>query len=189
MSAKDTYKFGECEIRPAAEADAPLAHWWTRIDPYHQGTIASSFWLEQGAGIDCYLVSDAKGPLFFFRMERAVKLDQESRRPLYIFNVEPVVRLLIQFGPNSTPEAAARMRQGLADGGRWLAGALGTSGVGEIFFDSQSKLLRRFVSGALGFQPRADTLSRRIQVLGRRARLASVHVPGMECVKEGAAEV
>lgn len=188
MSAVDTFHFGNCELRPSTPADEDIARAWTAADPFHGGTIVGSYWLEQSAGVDCYLLSDELGPLFFFRMERAVKMEQESKRPLYIFSIEPATRLLIQFGPTDTPEQAQRAKDGLAIGGRWLAGALATSGVGEIFFGSESKLLRRFVSGALGFTPRPDTLSRRISVTGRKLRPAVVDVSGMECIKEGAAD-
>lgn len=173
MSARDTYHFGDCTLRPATGADLDLAREWTAADEVHKGTIAGNFWIEQGAGVDCYLLSDGQGPLFFYRMERAVTARVGNEEPVYFFRLEPAVRLLIQFSPVTTEQERQRTRRGLIAGARWLAGMLGTSGVGEIFFDSTSKLLRRFVTGELDFDSRPDTLSRRIQVMGRRVYLAT----------------
>lgn len=146
MSAKDGFTFGQYELRPATAEDADLAHEWTAADPAHAGIISPRFWLEQDRGVDCYLLSDAEGPLFFFRMQRAA-------------------RLFIQFSPTAT---AQRTRQGLEEGMKWLNMALATVSVTEILFDSASKLLRRFVTGKLGFRPQPESLSKSVHLAIRR---------------------
>ena len=138
MSADRTYTFGPYQLRPATPEDEELARAATAADPEHAGIISPTFWLEQDRGVDCYVLTDAEGPVFFFRMQR-------------------VARLFIQFMPGVTP---ARNRKVLTEGMGWLDVALRAASVTELIFDSTSRLLRLFVSGKLQFRPKHNTLSR-----------------------------
>ena len=163
MSATSGFKFAGYELRPATEEDIDLARAWTAADPAHAGIIAPGFWLEQEPGVDCYLLSDASGPLFFFRMQRAV-------------------RLLIQFSPEADAE---RTRKGLEEGVAWLERGLAMVAVTEILFDSCATLLRRMVTGKLRFTPKRDTLSRFVPRVIRRP-LQPVFIPGMDFTADAA---
>ena len=145
MSAQTGFQFLNFSLRPCTEDDIELARAWTAADPAHAGIIAPAYWLQQDIGVDSYLLADEHGPLFFFQMRRAV-------------------RLLIQFAPETEVDPT-RTRSGLELGVKWLSMALGACSVTELIFDSTSKLLRRFVTGKLGFYSKVDTLTKNVQPL------------------------
>lgn len=146
MSARVSYTFFGYTLRPATAKDLELARAWTAADPAHHGVIAPEFWIEQGIGIDSFVLTDAGGPIFFFRMQRAV-------------------RLFVQFAPIKNKVDEARARDGIFRGVNFLVGALAKVQICEMLFDSTSKLLRLYVVGRLRFTPREGTLSRAISVL------------------------
>lgn len=146
MSARVSYTFFGYTLRPATAEDIELARAWTAADPDHRGVIAPEFWVEQAPGIDSYVLVDAAGPVFFFRMQRAV-------------------RLFVQFAPIRNKEDEKRAREGIFHGVNFLAAALSKVHIAEMLFDSASKLLRLYVVGRLRFIPREGTLSRAISIL------------------------
>lgn len=145
MSAdRAVFAFDGYRLRPAADQDRALAQQWIDADPDHAGRMGGPYWTEQSAGVDCHVLEDQAGvPLFFFRIER-------------------VARVHIQFGPAASAADRERNRLALDRGMRWLAMAIGAAGYLEMIFSSSSKLLRRFTTGKLGFNPAPDTLTRRL---------------------------
>jgi hypothetical protein len=148
VSATQEFKFNGYTLRPATEADMPLAELWTAEDPAHKGVMSGEFWTQQAKGIDGYVLEDEEGKAaFFFRMEKAT-------------------RVLIQFPPIDNRTNAEEMMAALQTGMDWLAMALGAMGIHEIFYDTKSEPLRRFCEKRLGFKPTPDLHSRRTPVRG-----------------------
>jgi hypothetical protein len=132
---KTTYHFREYTLRPATEADRDLATTWTAADPWHANTTPPDFWLDQAIGLESYILEDAEGPVFFFRMTRAVRLD-------------------IQFPPEDPhDDMRKRVRDGLREGFGWLAAVLALSGVHQVIFKSENPELIRSAEKRLGFVP------------------------------------
>jgi hypothetical protein len=139
------FQFGEdYELRLATAADLDRARAWTNADEHHRGIISPEFWIEQGNGIESYVLTQRGGEMFFFRVER-------------------VARVLIQFAPQEERQQE-RMRKALTAGMAFLDMALGARGYGELVFDSTSRLLRLFAVARLRFAQRPETLSRRLQI-------------------------
>lgn len=163
-----TFKFGDGhELRTATAADLDQARAWTEADPHHRGVIAPEFWIENSPGVETYVLSDASGDLFFFRIER-------------------VARTLIQFAPDPEGRNRERVKSALKIGMDFLATALGTRGYGELLFDSFDNLLRMFALGRLRFTAKAGTLSRRLQIFIPRPKETPADLSGPPSTAEGA---
>ena len=68
-----THQFGDYTLRPATAEDLPLAVAWNAADPDHRWEAEQAgYWVEQQPYVNAYVLCDATGPLFFFRMIRLV---------------------------------------------------------------------------------------------------------------------
>jgi hypothetical protein len=135
MSALNTLCFSGYTLRPATSADRNLAQSWTLADPHHR-EMNPDFWIEQRLGRDSYLLSDAQGPVFFFKIIRIG---------------DNAVEFHIQFMPETEPEARTRTRKGLVEGLNWIERVLRNSGIAEWSFDSANPELIKFCKKRLGF--------------------------------------
>jgi hypothetical protein len=151
MTALNTFKFGDCFLRPADERDRELAERWTAADPDHAGRFDPGFWLENKLGRDGFLLSDRQGPVYFFKMHIH-----------WIFEFGPdtlrnVVQVFIQFPPC---EEARPMRvfRALAEGCQWLERTIIPMGAEEMIFDSRNETLIRFCVKRLGFERDGEML-------------------------------
>ena len=134
----------EYQFRPAVEADEAMAAEWIEADDDHRGRVGAPFWTEKGPGIETrILYRKQTQPLFFFRLERTV-------------------RIHIQFASPSAGVSKAELSRALESGIAWLSMALGAGAIHELVFESTTKLLRRFCIGRLKFEPEPDTLKRRL---------------------------
>lgn len=121
--------------------DYRLACAWTKADPYHRQTTPGSFWVQQGIGIESYVMEDRYGIVFFFKLERASKEEIEVH---------------IQFAPapeeaNARADLKDRTMRGLMLGFEWLERILAQKGITALFFTSQSRGLILFAKRHLGF--------------------------------------
>lgn len=125
-----TYTFSQYTLRPAAEEDILCATAFLSEDPFHED-MAPEFFITQGPGIESYLLEDIEGPVFFFRMTRVVRVD-------------------IQFAPESLhPNMRERIRGGLTAGFKWLMASLANSPNYQVIFESKNpeliaSCIRRF---------------------------------------------
>jgi hypothetical protein len=135
---------------------AVMARDWTLADPYHRDSTGYAFWFEKGAGVECYLLEDRLGALFFFKMARvcyAVKPDSHGGK--LVANPD-AAELHIQFSPPLAGRAEeavrrARVMRGLRLGLLWIERALVSRRVTEVFFTSKNPALVRFAVKRLGF--------------------------------------
>lgn len=167
MTALNILSFKGFSLRPAGEADLPLAERWTAWDPDHAGKIAPKFWLEQRMGVDSVLVHDGKGPVFFFKVRLLVKpgqtncpeplpshmigLSEETLREVYGQRDRIAAEVFVQFMPCATEEDRERTRAALTLGMEWIEPVLEAGGAEEIFFDSSNEKLIAFCVKRLGF--------------------------------------
>ena len=151
----NSYTFGQYRLRPATEEDEALAAFWISRDPAHAETTPAEFFTRSEPGAECYVLEDADGPVFFFKMTKAVRLD-------------------IQFDAGTTPLARERTREGLIEGMEWLAGVLGQSAVHQIIFDSIDPLLIRSTEKRLGFVRSPNELVRNVMPSVRREAVTPV---------------
>lgn len=127
-----TFRFGKYTLRPATPRDHALVKSWIEKDPFHASTTKPDFFLFSTRGMDCYVLEDDEGPIFFFKMTRAVRLD-------------------IQFGPSRSTEERERNRDALSEGLAWLNGVLWASGFRQVLFNSENPVLVRSCTKRLGF--------------------------------------
>lgn len=156
MTAVNSFTFSGYTLRPANEADLPLARMWTLADVYHREITPPSFWVEQRPGRDSFLLIDASGPIFFFKIHAtrwAGLTDAMAMKP-------SEVELHIQFMPDTDAHDRRRLREGLLQGMAWLERILRLSGVHRICFDSRNPELIRFCRKRLGFDISGERLSR-----------------------------
>lgn len=143
---KPVYHFHGYTLRPATSEDILMSTAWTAADPWHANTTNPEFWLDQSPGIESYILEDAEGPVFFFRMTRAVRLD-------------------IQFPPEPPEgDTRKRVRDGLREGFGWLAAVLALSGVHEVIFKSENPELIRSAEKRLGFRYSKGELVHELEV-------------------------
>jgi hypothetical protein len=150
MSAIETFSFSGFTLRPAIPKDRTLAAAWTLADPFHKARVNPNFWLEQAFGKDSYLLSDARGPVFFFKLER---LSEEK------------VECHIQFMPANLPDARERTRAGLIQGFEWIERVLGMNSVRSLVFNGDNPELIRFAKKRLGFTGETSRLVRPIPAI------------------------
>lgn len=135
MTALASFTFQGFTLRPTRYDDRDLAEEWNAADPDHCNTTDPDFWLEQRPGIESYLLEDAAGPIFFFKMERRAA-DQ--------------VEVHIQFPPGDRNNKV-RILAGLSSGYEWLERILILHAVRTVTFTSQSPSLIAFCERRLGF--------------------------------------
>lgn len=148
MSAIETFSFSGFTLRPATYLDRQLAQAWTFADPYHKD-VSPDFWIEQRIGRDSYLLTDAKGPVFFFKLERLTGTR---------------VMCHIQFMPEVELDTRDRTRSGLMLGLHWIQKVLEINGVKSLEFDGDNPGLIRFAKRRLGFTGEGKRL---VKAIGR----------------------
>jgi len=137
----ESYQFKGYLLRPSLASDLELARLWTARDPDHAGRVDPGFWLSQGRYAQAYLLSDADGPVFFFK---------GVVRPR-----EAAIEVHIQFPPDEDEPLRnmrrRRISQGLIEGLAWLEERMLAKMVTEIIFESSTPALIRFSKRHLGF--------------------------------------
>ena len=168
MTALNTFKFGDCFLRPADERDRELAERWTAADPDHAGRFDPGFWLENILGRDGFLLSDRQGPCYFFKMHIHATLvlpwlsPSGAGAPNQIRTIlHNIVQVFIQFPPC---EEARPMRvfRALAEGCQWLERTIIPMGAEEMIFDSRNETLIRFCVKRLRFERDGEMLRKKL---------------------------
>ena len=153
-------EFKGYRLMPASQFHADLATSWTHADPRHAGTVDPRFWLDQGRGVESYLVFDPTGPVFFFKMEpfQCFEADDISTGVLYALRGgwplgagTRVVQIHVQVMPITSDDDSERTRTALMVGTPWFEELMARAGVKEIFFDVQDAKLLAFCIKRLGF--------------------------------------
>jgi hypothetical protein len=178
MSAIETFRFGQIELRPAGGGvwDLRLAKEWTRADPVHCGKIDPHFWVEQVAlSRDSYLVSDRSGPVLFFKTVLYSKPEESpesgAMRPgtdidPKAIRKEMAIEIFMQFPPAGEGAEAIEMRgriaKALEQGAPWLERVLRQKHIAEIFFETESPTLIRFCVKRLGYVQDGSKLRKRL---------------------------
>jgi hypothetical protein len=133
------FTFDKYRLRKAEEADRAMCQKWINEDPDHAGCVTPDFFLKQEPGAEAYLMEDENGPLFFFKMSRAI-------------------RISIQFGPSATREERDRNAEALEVGFGWLLSQAQDAVVREMIFESTVVPLIRFCENRFGFKKAPDDL-------------------------------
>jgi hypothetical protein len=141
----EVLQFDSFLFRPTDDADHETARAWNDQDEWHRGKIAPEHWTEKSKGVDTYMLKDEHGDLMLVRMER-------------------LTRVSIQFPPASDRATRDRIRNGLKKGLDFVSAAVGLKGFGEILFDTDSPLLRRFAIDTLRFTPKPNVMFRRVRI-------------------------
>jgi hypothetical protein len=128
-----------------------IAKAWTEADPDHGGVTSPSFWFEQDAGIESYVLEDSAGVVFFFKMVRK----------------KDAVELHIQFpptprDPEESKAQSIRIASALTLGLGWIEKVLASRGVSRLFFTSKSQKLIRFCEKRLKFTRDGERLEKPI---------------------------
>lgn len=144
MTAINTFRFSDHELRPACEDDYAIAAEWSAQDPDRDHRQSPRWWLEQTPSRDSYLFSDGHGPLLFFKTIAC-------SRPGANMETVRTVELHMQFAPQGNEY---RIGIGLMAGLPWLVRVLRQSQVEELFFRSRSERLIAFSIRRLGFTER-----------------------------------
>src|SRR4051812_21095854 len=126
------YKFSEYTLRPVTLEDREHAAQWIAADPDHAGRVSPDFFVNPEPEAECFLLQDKWGePIFYFKMERAV-------------------RLHIQFGPTANKDDRLRTMAALEAGLNWLERSSAKAGIRQIIFSSTFAPLVRFCQKHLG---------------------------------------
>jgi hypothetical protein len=135
------YRFDGFTLRPAATADRPLAREWNEADPDHAWEASQeNYWTEQKPGMECWLLEDAAGPVFFLKLITVHGSCVEN------FEIE----ISIQFAPGDRG-LKLRTMQGLSRGMAWLENSLREVGVNAVYYNTKNPHLVRFSVERLGF--------------------------------------
>ncbi len=134
------------ELKAALESDAELATRWIEADDHHRDRLTAEFWTKDLMGVNCFLLHDDEGPVFFFRIQ--------------FTSNKAELMLYIQFGP---PEEVSlqRTRQGLMQGLGWLESYLNGS-YRKLCFTSRNPILIAFCTKRLGFMQHGERLEKEI---------------------------
>jgi hypothetical protein len=142
-----SFRFAGFTLRPAIDSDILLADYWVSADPEHRLTTKATFWIEQSATANSFLLEDRDGAVFFF------KIVDEGNRTLAIH---------IQFGPDNSAQMRTRIMDGLTTGFAWLQKRLMAMGYEAVYFNSNNPGLIYFSQKRLGFVWDGRKLIRRI---------------------------
>lgn len=134
------FRFDGYELTPATEEDLPLATRWVQTDMFHRN-LDPEFWTRQLPGINCYLLRDSEGPVFFFRMQLTA--------------VTHELCTYIQFGPRNEV-SRERTTKGMTDGMRWLEDMARSCGFNRLVFSSKNISLVLFARRTLGFDSKKE---------------------------------
>lgn len=150
-----SFEFDGYTLRPATEEDLPLARAWNAGDPDHVWEAGQErYWIEQRAGVESYLLEDALGPVFFFKIltiaetlmggvsSNAVNCGARTNAK--------AVEVSIQFAPDGGA-GQLRTMTALSRGFAWLEKRLSAVGVKAVYFNSKNLLMIRFALIKLGF--------------------------------------
>ena len=110
-------------VRKTVEEDAPWAWVWSKYSRDYR------FWLQQGEGVESFLVLDKDQPLGFYQIEHVGKGDQ--------------VRIHMQASPVASPKKILAAITKLVP---LLEKALAGRGVRAIFFTSKSEAMAQFMA-------------------------------------------
>ena len=142
-----TFSFDGYELHEASAKDFDLAQVWTAADSDHAGRVLPEFWIT-----DSWLLSDAAGPVFFFR---GVRLPAR------------VLEIHVQFANcplgcshDYRVQFRERLAGALVAGMAWLE--RNAHDIDELRFDSTNGGLIHFCEKRLGFTDRDGRLSKRL---------------------------
>ena len=141
-----SFKFAGFTLRGAVQDDLDLAMAWTIADEDHKHNTLPDFWIENNLIANSFLLLDAIGPVFFFKMVRL-----KAGRLNSLFPAERAVEIHIQFPPHDQRGGRLRTMQGLAIGFDWLKKILGEQGFDAVYFTSKNQRLISFCVERLGF--------------------------------------
>lgn len=119
------FRFADYTLRQVEAADREQLERWIAADPHHRDTAKAEFFqlvLEDAAGA-CYYVE-----------------------------LEPAMRVHIQFGPSATQAERERTMRALGAGMKWLRAEMGGRGVKQLIFSSSFRPLIAFCVKRLGFR-------------------------------------
>lgn len=120
-------------MRTATADDLPLIRAAILADPDHDGRVPAEFFLNGGEGVDCCVVEDRDGTVYYIRFEHCL-------------------RLHIQFTAAQSPDERERNRDGLIAGLGWLRGYATARNIRQLIFESAVQPLVRFCERALGWR-------------------------------------
>lgn len=148
-----THAFSCYRLRRADLGDVELAAAWTKRDPEHAGRVLPEFWIEQGIGVESWVLFDKQGPVFFFKsVVRNQILEVHIQFPPY-----PIAATL-----EKQAQHKRRMSLALIEGMRWLEQRVKGFFL-EIRFDSRDSKLIHFAEKHLGFTNQNGQLAKRLQ--------------------------
>lgn len=131
------YQFEGYTFRPAIPSDKPLARLWNTMDPEHKWEMQfPDYWIEQTSQINCYVLEDSIGILFFVKSIR---------------HADNEIEITLQFDRECGTVSKARVIRGLASGFEWLREALPMNGFKRLYFLSKNDDLIAFTEKRLGF--------------------------------------
>jgi hypothetical protein len=160
MTATKTLRFDGYLLEPAEFKHKALAESWTAWDKDHAGRVDPRFWLEQDERTDSYLVSDAAGPVLFFKViVMGIKQFESDPFPSWKH-----AELHMQFMPAACGADHNRIADALFKGYPWLELILIGAGVSEIYFDSRSPGLVAFTTKRMGFTQEGGRLRKRLEL-------------------------
>lgn len=138
-----TFQFDDFTLRPATEADLPLARAWNAADPDHVWEMGTErYWIRPEGGwekcSECFVLEDFE-PVFFLRTTRIWQHEQMS------------IEISIQFNRADLTTPLWRTMNGMLAGMKWLERTLPANGIHAIYFSSKSERLIRFAQVRLGF--------------------------------------
>lgn len=143
------YTFDGFTLRMTRAADRERAQAWADADPEHAWEAAQpGYWTECLPGVECWVLEDAVGTVFFLRMLRVATAIQVSQNSFA--HPGGRVEISIQFAPG---ERGAKLRtlQGLSRGMQWLEKRLRERGVDAVYFNSKNLRLIHLACARLGF--------------------------------------
>lgn len=143
------HRFSGYTLVPADATCAALAHMWTMADPDHAGRVKPEFWIEQGEGIESWLLYDRLGAVYFFK---SIRQDLD-------------IEIHIQFPPypvDARMNHHCRISLALVEGMHWLENRI-RGKIREVRFESRNPSLIRFAEKHLGFTNENGQLSKRLE--------------------------
>lgn len=137
MAELPVYQFDGYTFRPATLADRPLARSWNMMDPEHKWEMQyPDYWIEQNSQVNCYVLEDGIGILFFVRSIR--HLGNE-------------IEITLQFDRECGMVSKGRVMKGMEVGFAWLKKALPMNGFTALYYVSKNEDLVLFTEKRLGF--------------------------------------
>lgn len=137
------FQFDGYTLRQADTTDLPLAREWNAIDSDHTWELGlATYWVQQSAHAQCFVLEDATGPVFFFKAIKRPDADW--------------IEVAIQFNRAAPTTPLWRTMNGMNAGMRWLEKILPANGVKTVYFSSKNERLIRFAVRVLQFSEVAN---------------------------------